>query len=85
MGLDIGLVHEVRSVGACRSSGNENDDMVCQRFIYNTAYDASWWPKVGRATLPVRALSMQGRSPTAGFTSMVMAILLRPPRQWAID
>jgi len=35
--------------------------------IYNAAYDASWWPEVGRATLPVQALSMQGRFPTAGF------------------
>jgi hypothetical protein len=36
--------------------------------IYSAAYGALWWPEAGRATLPVQALSMQGRSPTAGFT-----------------
>jgi len=74
MGLDIGLVHEVRSVAACRSSG-EQERPRCYGMptfhrepIYNAAYDASWWPEVDRATLPVQALSMQGRFPTAGFT-----------------
>jgi hypothetical protein len=35
--------------------------------IYSAAYSALWWPEAGRATLPVQTLSMQGRSPTAGF------------------
>jgi len=74
MGLEIGFVHEVRSVAASRSSG-ERERPRCYGMptfhrepIYNGAYDASWWPEVGRATLPVQALSTQGRSPTAGFT-----------------
>ena len=53
MGLDIGLVHEVRSVAACRSSGEQERPRYYgmptfhREPIYNAAYDASWWPEVG--------------------------------------
>ena len=91
MGLDIGFAHEGRSVATCRSSG-ERERPRCygtpafhREPIYNAAYGASWWPEAGRATLPVQALSMQGRpGPSAGFTSMVMVLLLRPPPHRAI-
>ena len=60
-----GFVHEVRSVTACRSSG-ERERPRCYGMpafhrgpSITSAYDTSSWPEAGRATLPVQALPTQ--------------------------